>query len=52
MSISRLLLCIVCPPLAVFNKGCAVIALVTVAWVLGWVPGIFLSIALGGASKD
>jgi len=51
MSVPRLLLCVVFPPLAVMDKGCAIILIVLVGWVLGWIPGVLLAIAFGGADK-
>ncbi|MBR2426802.1 MAG: YqaE/Pmp3 family membrane protein [Lentisphaeria bacterium] len=35
----RILLCIIFPPLAVFDKGCGVILLVFFLTLLGWLPG-------------
>lgn len=40
MSFLRALLCIIFPPLAVLDKGCGSILLVTVLTVFAWVPGI------------
>lgn len=40
MGILRTLLCIVLPPLAVFDKGCGSILIVTILWLCGWIPGI------------
>ena len=40
MSCWRVLLCILLPPLAVLDKGCGAIVLVTILTLIGWVPGV------------
>jgi uncharacterized membrane protein YqaE (UPF0057 family) len=40
MSCGRVVLCVILPPLAVLDKGCGSIAIVTLLTILGWVPGI------------
>ncbi|HEX6608733.1 MAG TPA: YqaE/Pmp3 family membrane protein [Chloroflexia bacterium] len=40
MSILRAILCIVFPPLAVIDKGCGSIVIVTLLTIAGWVPGV------------
>jgi uncharacterized membrane protein YqaE (UPF0057 family) len=40
MSILRALLCIIFPPLAVIDKGCGSIVIVTLLTIAGWVPGV------------
>jgi len=40
MTVPRAILCILLPPLAVIDKGCGSLLLVTVLWLLGWIPGI------------
>ena len=40
MSIWRVLLCIIFPPLAVIDKGCGSILLVVILTILGWIPGV------------
>ncbi len=40
MSVLKVLLCILLPPLAVIDKGCGSILLVTVLTLVGWVPGV------------
>lgn len=39
MGLGKGLLCILCPPLAVLDKGCGTVLLVTVLWCCAWVPG-------------
>jgi uncharacterized membrane protein YqaE (UPF0057 family) len=40
MSCWRVLLCIVFPPLAVVDRGCGSILIVTILTLIGWVPGV------------
>ncbi|MCL4692465.1 MAG: YqaE/Pmp3 family membrane protein [Candidatus Hydrogenedentes bacterium] len=40
MSVLRAIVCILFPPLAVYDKGCGSIILVVVLTLLGWIPGI------------
>jgi len=44
MGCFRALLCIIFPPLAVLDKGCGSIILVTVLTLCGWVPGIIAAL--------
>lgn len=39
MGCARVILCIVFPPLAVLDKGCGTIVLITLLTLFGWVPG-------------
>jgi uncharacterized membrane protein YqaE (UPF0057 family) len=40
MSCLRALLCLICPPLAVIDKGCGSIFIVALLTIFGWVPGV------------
>lgn len=40
MSILRVILAIVFPPLAVIDKGCGAIVIVFLLTLAGWVPGV------------
>jgi len=40
MSLGKVILCIIFPPLAVLDKGCGSILLVTILTMAGWIPGI------------
>ena len=40
MSLGRVILCILFPPLAVLDKGCGSILLVILLTIAGWVPGV------------
>jgi len=52
MGCLRVLLAIICPPLAVIDKGCGSIVIVLILTVLGWVPGVIAAlIILNGANN-
>ena len=40
MSLFRVLLSIIFPPLAVLDKGCGSFVIVTILTICGWIPGI------------
>ena len=40
MNFGRVLLCIISPPLAVLDKGCGSIVIVTLLTCCGWVPRV------------
>lgn len=44
MGCFRVVLCIVFPPLAVIDKGCGAIVLVSILTVMGWIPGTIAAI--------
>jgi len=46
MSFLRALVCILLPPLAVLDKGCGSILLVTLLWLLGWIPGVIAALVI------
>lgn len=46
MSIWRVILCIIFPPLAVLDKGCGSILLVTILTAVGWIPGVIAAIIM------
>ncbi len=46
MSLGRALLCIFLPPLAVLDKGCGSLLLVTLLTLFGWVPGAIAAIVI------
>ncbi len=41
--IIRYILCLVFPPLAVFDKGCGTVLLVLLFTLVGWLPGTILA---------
>ncbi len=40
MGCGRLILAILLPPLAVLDKGCGAVIVVTLLTIMGWIPGI------------
>jgi uncharacterized membrane protein YqaE (UPF0057 family) len=50
MSIFRVILCIILPPLAVIDKGCGAFLITAILTMLGWVPGVIA--ALYFCNKD
>ncbi len=40
MSLFRVILAIILPPLAVLDKGCGSILIVTLLTMAGWIPGV------------
>jgi uncharacterized membrane protein YqaE (UPF0057 family) len=50
MSLGRAFLCILLPPLAVLDKGCGTILIVTLLTFCGWVPGVIAALVV--CTKD
>lgn len=46
MSLLRAIICILFPPLAVLDKGCGSILLVTVLTLCCWIPGVIAAIII------
>ena len=46
MSIWRVLLSILFPPLAVIDKGCGSVIIVLILTVCGWVPGVIAALII------
>lgn len=46
MSCMRVLVCLIFPPLAVVDKGCGSILLVTILTLIGWVPGVIAALII------
>ena len=42
----RTIICIIFPPLAVLDKGCGSVVLVTCLTIFGWVPGIIAALLI------
>jgi len=51
MGCGRAILCIILPPLAVIDKGCGTLLLVTVLTICGWVPGAIAALVVCTRSK-
>jgi uncharacterized membrane protein YqaE (UPF0057 family) len=53
MSITRVILSIIFPPLSVFDKGCGSILIVFILTICGWVPGVIAALViLNKANKN
>jgi uncharacterized membrane protein YqaE (UPF0057 family) len=46
MSILRVLLCIIFPPLAVIDKGCGSVLIVFILTLAGWIPGVIAALVI------
>ena len=46
MSIWRVILAIIFPPLAVFDRGCGSIIIVLLLTLTGWVPGVIAALVI------
>lgn len=46
MSLWRVLLCILFPPLAVFDKGCGSFVIVFILTLVGWIPGVLVALII------
>ena len=46
MSCLRVLVCVIFPPLAVLDKGCGSIVLVSILTLVGWVPGVIAALII------
>lgn len=51
MSLIRVLLCILFPPLAVLDKGCGSILITLLLTLCGWVPGVIAALVINNNSK-
>ena len=50
MSLWRVILCIIFPPLAVIDKGCGSLLLVFILTCCGWIPGVIAALLI--VTKD
>ncbi|MBQ0113093.1 MAG: YqaE/Pmp3 family membrane protein [Bacteroidales bacterium] len=46
MSCTRVLLCLLFPPLAVYDRGCGSIAITFLLTLCGWVPGCIAALII------
>ncbi|MBS7242455.1 YqaE/Pmp3 family membrane protein [Treponema sp.] len=51
MSLLRVLLCIIFPPLAVLDKGCGSLLIVLLLTCCGWVPGVIAALVILNKSR-
>lgn len=52
MSIWRVILSIVFPPLAVLDKGCGSIIIVLILTLMGWIPGVIAALIIINNPKN
>ena len=52
MDWGRIIVAILLPPLAVIDKGCGAILIVTILWLFGWIPGVVAALAIGWTAPD
>ena len=52
MGCMRALLCILFPPLAVLDRGCGTILIVTALTMAGWVPGAVAALLLNYTASN
>ncbi|PVW12164.1 YqaE/Pmp3 family membrane protein [Marixanthomonas spongiae] len=46
MSVWRVILSVLFPPLAVIDKGCGSVLIVLILTVLGWIPGVIAALII------
>ena len=46
MSVFRVILSIIFPPLAVFDKGCGSTLIVFILTLFGWIPGVIAALVI------
>jgi len=51
MSIWRVILAVIFPPLAVLGKGCGSIIIVFILTCLGWIPGVLAALIILNKSE-
>jgi len=52
MSLIRVLLAILFPPLAVLDKGCGSILIVIILTICGWIPGVIAALIILNNPKN
>lgn len=52
MSIWRVILAIIFPPLSVIDKGCGSILIVLILTFLGWIPGVIAALIILNNPKN
>lgn len=46
MSLLRVLICIIFPPLAIVDKGCGSFLIVFILTLCGWIPGVIAALII------
>lgn len=52
MSILRAILAIIFPPLAVLDRGCGSIVIVTLLTLCGWIPGVIAALVILNKAEE
>jgi uncharacterized membrane protein YqaE (UPF0057 family) len=52
MSCLRAIVCIIFPPLAVLDRGCGTILIVTLLTLAAWVPGVIAALLLNFMAEN
>ncbi|HEX2916210.1 MAG TPA: YqaE/Pmp3 family membrane protein [Chloroflexia bacterium] len=52
MSLIRAIICIIFPPLAVIDKGCGSILLVSLLTLAGWIPGVIAAMVVCASDSN
>lgn len=52
MSLFRVILSIIFPPLAVVDKGCGSVLIVFILTLAGWIPGVIAALIIINGSKN
>jgi uncharacterized membrane protein YqaE (UPF0057 family) len=52
VTIIRYLLCVIFPPLAVANRGCATMMIVLLFTLFGWIPGVIFAFLICLSDKN
>jgi len=52
MSCFRVLLAIIFPPLAVIDRGCGSVLIVSMLTAIGWVPGVLAALIILNKNND
>ncbi len=51
MSLFRVILSIIFPPLAVYDRGCGSILIVLILTCIGWIPGVIAALIILNKNK-
>ncbi len=52
MGCMRALVCLLLPPLAVIDRGCGTVLIVTALTIAGWVPGVLAALILNYLAEN
>ncbi len=52
MDWGRIIVAILLPPLAVIDKGCGAMLIVTILWLFAWIPGTIAALLIGAYAPD